>query len=259
MSDGVRLPGVPEAQQDAVLKRYPLRRQRIPIGAGQLSLVLPDDRAWLRKGAWAPAVLRGREPPYWCRIWPAAVCIARQLERAVRVAGEGALADLRVLDLGCGVGVPGVQAAALGARLCSADFEADAVRFAAWNAAAQPGCTHPPTTQLVDWSQGRVEGVFDLVLLSDVTYHETHHVPIRRQLQEVLAPDGCVLHADPCREVSTTFLASLAGDLVSYEWQRRTAFLQHDAVVRMTMLATTPEHLEAWRRRLAAPEDPVDA
>jgi len=255
MTNGMRMPGVPEAQQDPVLKRYPLRRYRIPVGAEQLSIVIPDDRAWLRQGSWAADVLRGKEPPYWCRIWPAAVSIARHLNRVHATLGPEVLDGLRVLDLGCGVGVPGIQAAALGAQLCSADFEADAVRFATWNAKAQPGCAYPPTTQQVDWSQEVVEGTFDLVLLSDVTYHENHHAPIRRQLKQVLAPDGCILHADPERELSTQFLTDLDADYARLAWYRRTAFFEHDTRVRLTLLAQTTEHLDRWRQRLAVPDD----
>jgi len=255
MTNGLRMPGVPEAQQDPVLKRYPLRRLRIPAGKAQLSIVVPDSRAWMRQGAWTAAVLRGKEPPYWCRVWPAAVAIARHLACLDALADGLPLRGLRVLDLGCGVGVPGIQAAAIGAELCSADFEPDAGRFAQWNAQVQPGCSHPPTTQHVDWSQGTVTGTFDIVLLSDVTYHETHHVPIRRQLKHCLAENGCVLHADPRRDWSTHFLDQLDGSFARHTWHRRTTYLEHDDEVRLTLFANTAEHLHQWRERLAAPSD----
>lgn len=259
MSDGLRMPGVPEAQQDPVLKRYPLRRQRIPVGSGQLSIVIPDDRAWMRKGAWAPAVLRGKEPPYWCRIWPAAVSVARHFARLGNANQPSSLHGLRVLDLGCGIGLPGIQAAALGAKLCSVDFEADALRFAQWNAEAQPSCLFAPTIQQVDWSQDIVAGTFDLVLLSDVSYHETHHAPIRRQLDQALAADGCVLHADPVRELSTRFLEQLDQSYARLAWQRRTAYQDQVADIRLTLLARSPQHLARWSKILAVRDDVTHA
>lgn len=255
MSDPVRMPGVPDAQRDPVLRRYPLRRLRIPVGPGQLSIVIPDDRAWLREGTWAHDVLRGKEPPYWCRIWPSAVAVARHLVRARGQTDSNTFAGMRVLDLGCGLGVPGVQAAALGAELCSVDFESDALSFAHWNAKAQPGCLIPPTTQQVDWALGAVAGTFDLILLSDVTYHENHHAPVRRQVATALADGGCVLHADPGRDRSTDFLSEQNGDFARASWQRATTFLDLKADVRLTLLARTATDLQTWRERLCVPSD----
>ena len=258
MTNVAQARGVPEAQKDPVLKRYPLRRLRLPVGSGQLSVVVPDDRAWMRKGTWAAEVLRGKEPPYWCRIWPAAVSIARQLVRSRSDGEEAPLAGVRVLDLGCGVGVPGIQAAQLGAEVCSVDVESDALAFAHWNARMQPGCLIAPTKQQVDWSVANVAGKFDLVLLSDVTYHKDHHGPICQQLSRVLADGGCVLHADPGRDASTLFLGGLGRDYQRHEWQRHTQFLDLQADIRLTMLARTSESLVRWIERLAVPSDRVD-
>jgi len=255
MSELAKMPGVPDAQQDPVLRRYPLRRLRVPVGPGQLSIVIPDDRAWMRQGTWAHDVLRGKEPPYWCRIWPVAVAIARQLVRARGREQDNAFAGMRVLDLGCGLGVPGVQAAGLGAAVTFVDFEADALAFAKWNAAAQPGCEIPPTTQQVDWALGGVSGSFDLILLSDVTYHRNHHAPLRRQLASALADGGCVLHADPLRELSTSFLAEQRRAFHQTSWQRDTSFLDRRADARLTLLAKTAADMQTWRQHLSAPSD----
>ena len=247
------MPGVPDARRDAVLRRYPLRRLRLPLGSGQLSLVVPDDRAWLREGSWAPAVARGKEPPYWIRIWPAAVAIARLLERSPEVR------DVRVLDLGCGIGVPGVVAARRGARVQFADREPDALRFATWNARANQCAGAPdPVGLRIDWARDIVPGAFDLILLSDVTYHESHHAPVRRQLRVALAEGGAVLHAEPQRVLSGHFLDSLAREgFVSAQWRRDTAFVDLRAQVRLTLLAREGAALSAWRARLGVPATAV--
>ena len=245
MSDGVRMPGVPEAQRDPVLKRYPLRRRRVPIGAANLSLVLPDDRAWLRQGSWAPAVVRGQEPPYWIRVWPVAIALARQLVRA------GSLRGVRLLDLGCGVGVPGVQAAALGAEVCFVDREADALAFARWNAAAQPAALLPTTGRRLDWSLEAVPGAFDVIVLSDVTYHSSHHGPVRRQVDEVLAAGGCVLHGDPCREQSGRFLAEMrAAGFAVRQRQVPTGYDGRQVQARITLMARAEAAAGEWAGRL---------
>lgn len=250
MSAGARMPGVPEARQDAALRRYPLRRLRLPVGAGQLSLVVPDERDWMRDGAWAPAVVRGKEPPYWVRIWPAALAAARAVARL------GDLSDTRVLDLGCGLGVPGVQAAAAGAEVTFADLEPDALAFATWNARSQPGCGGEPAKVQVDWSRQVVPGTFDLLVLSDVSYRELHHRPLRAHLDATLASGGVALHADPHRDAAGEFLAGLGPSFAQASWSRTAELQERRADVRLTLLARDEVALSRWRERFGAPSVP---
>src|SRR5204863_9591659 len=58
------------------------------------------DRAALLAADEAP------EPPYWAHLWSGAVVLATAVPRGAR----------RVLELGCGVGLPGLTAARRGAR-----------------------------------------------------------------------------------------------------------------------------------------------
>ena len=224
------MPGVPEARAHAALRRYPLRRLKLPIQAGQLSLVVPDERAWVRRGSWASDVVRGKEPPYWIRIWPAALAAARAL------AGAGPLQGLRVMDLGCGLGLPGVQAAAAGADVTFVDVQADAIAFACWNARAQPGARRVDALEL-DWASQTVDGQFDLILLSDVSYRALHHRPLRRHLERCLAPGGLALHADPHRELATRFLDELDDRYARASWTRSSVVQDREAEVRLTLLS----------------------
>ncbi len=175
-----------------MLRRYALRRVRLPVGAATLSLVLPDASDWIRRGVWADATEAGAEPPYWVQVWPAAVAAARLLARLPSLTGQ------RVLDLGCGLGVPGVAAARAGAMVTFADREPDALAFAGWNA-AYVAASAPATTRLLDWSAATLDGRFDVIVLADVSYRPAHHVALQRHIRECLAEGGVVLHADPFR------------------------------------------------------------
>ena len=240
MSKPPQLPGVPEARRDPRLRRFPLRRLRVPIGAGQTSLVVPDEQVWRRRGTWTADVTRGKEPPYWIRIWPAALAVARTLMRLRGLDGY------RVLDLGCGLGLPGVVAAGAGARVTFADVEPDALAFAAWNARQQPGCVHDPTPRLVDWSRDVVDGLFDLIVLSDVSYHGKHHAPLRRHLAAALGRGGAALHADPHRELSDEFLGSLTSTHATAHTTTRTTIQDRCADVRLTWIAADRAALGSW-------------
>src|SRR5689334_14192318 len=114
---------VPEARLDPVLRRYPLRRHRLSVAGGALSIVAPDGGDWLHTGGWSTRAQAGQEPPYWADVWPSSVAIARWLCRRRDLAG------MRALDLGCGIGVPGTAAARQGAAVVFADREADALAF----------------------------------------------------------------------------------------------------------------------------------
>ena len=230
---------VPEAMNDPRLRRYRLRRLRIPVGAGQVDLVVPDAREWLREGSWVGATERGAEPPYWVNIWPASVAVARSLVREVRPAGKS------VLDLGCGLGVPGVVAASAGAAVTFADQQEDALAFASWNAErAHPEHARPRCERL-DWSRTVVAGTFDVLVLADVSYRLLHHAPLLRHVDQCLAAGGLVLHADPFRSESDTFLKALAQRLCVGQLEQHVHFEGRRVRVRLACAARSRDELPA--------------
>src|SRR5947209_6882193 len=68
--------------------------------------------------------------PYWADIWPA----ARMLAKAVAKEDWSTYAQLgerlQVLELGCGLGVPGLTALACGLDVIFSDYDLTAVNFA---------------------------------------------------------------------------------------------------------------------------------
>lgn len=231
---------VPEAIQHPALRRYALRCLRLPLGGAVLPLALPDAQDWRRRGQWAEATARGAEPPYWVQVWPASVALARLLWRFQRLEGQ------RVLDLGCGLGIPGIAAARLGALVTFADREQDALHFAQWNATRMSTAAAAPATQRIDWSRDVVAGRFDFVLLADVSYRTPHHAPLRRQLEHALAPGGCIVHADPMRAESRVFLSELEKDFATLETTKVTHFGDKRIEVRLVVAARERDDLARW-------------
>ena len=66
--------------------------------------------------------------PYWAELWTSALVLAEQCLVSPVIGGK------RVLDLGCGLGLTGIAAAAAGAEVLFTDYEEDALAFAEWNA-----------------------------------------------------------------------------------------------------------------------------
>ena len=59
--------------------------------------------------------------PYWAELWPSGLALARAL--------PARLDGLRVVELGCGLGVPSLVAAARGARVTAIDWAAEAIEL----------------------------------------------------------------------------------------------------------------------------------
>jgi predicted nicotinamide N-methyase len=236
---------VPQAKQHATLRRYALRRLRLPLGGGSLSMVVPDAGDWIRRGQWTEAAERGAEPPYWVQVWPASVAVARLLWR------QGGLAGRRVLDLGCGLGVPGLAAAAAGAHATFADREADALAFAQWNGEQiAPGRI---AAQRLDWSREVLAGSFDVVVMADVSYRPVHHHALHRHVASCLLPGGVVVHADPHRREATPFVQALGERLPMVVATRDTAVEDRRVPVRLCVAGRDEAVLRAWQRTLGDP------
>lgn len=148
--------------------------------------------------------------PYWADLWPSAVALARSLSRpSARHVPEERLAGRRVVELGCGVGLPSAVALARGARVTATDHYAAALDFAHYNALANLG--YGPCTRLLDWHAPRTEGIgcFDLVLAADVLYEERNVPALAALIPTLLAPGGEVLIADPRRKNAPSFLETM--------------------------------------------------
>ncbi|MCY2956071.1 MAG: methyltransferase domain-containing protein [Planctomycetota bacterium] len=231
---------VPAARTDPCLKRYPLRRLRLPVANGTLDVVVPDAGAWLHTGGWSERAARGEEPPYWADVWPAAVAVARLLCR------RGSLFGQRCLDLGCGIGVPGIAAARLGAAVTFADREPDALAFAAWNARRQPAAEALVTTRVHDWHAGSLAGAFDLLLLADVTYRVVHHRPVLQQMAASLLGGGIAIHADPYRREVAGFLVQAKASFACCELALSTHWDGQRIPIRVCVFAEQQVTLDRW-------------
>jgi predicted nicotinamide N-methyase len=134
--------------------------------------------------------------PYWAELWPAGLALAQAL--------PADLAGTRVVELGCGLGVPSLVAAARGAEVTAVDWAADAIALLRENAARNDLRLDAVRA---DWRS--YDGCFDLALAADVLY-ESRNVDPLAELIPRLAPLALVGLAG--RSYEARFL-----DLVAYE------------------------------------------
>jgi predicted nicotinamide N-methyase len=167
--------------------------QSIDLASGDLRLLQPEDAADIPDDgpvAWAPIA------PYWSVLWRSGVALARELD------GEE-LDGRRVVELGCGLGVPSIAAARAGANVLATDECPEALTLLERNAEANDVRL---TTAMVEWAKPDElisQAPFDLVLAADLLYKPTS-VDLLMSLLPRLAPEAWV--AEPGRPAGTAFM-----------------------------------------------------
>jgi predicted nicotinamide N-methyase len=172
--------------------------QTVDLPSGELRLLQPREAAELPD---AGAVELAPLAPYWAVLWRSGVALARELDSAAR--GSATLRGLRVVELGCGLGVPSIAAARAGAAVLATDACAEALPLVERNARENGVGVETAT---VDWKRPDdllERAPFDVVLAADVLYERGSVAPLLSLLPR-LAPEAWL--ADPGRPAAGVFL-----------------------------------------------------
>ena len=138
--------------------------------------------------------------PYWAELWPSGVALADAL-------GERDVAGLRVVELGCGLAVPSIAAAARGARVLATDWSPDAVALARRNARRNGVSIEAAVSSWTAPERLVREAPWDLVLAADILYERRNVDVLLDLLPRLVDRGGTVLLADPARPPTIGFLA----------------------------------------------------
>ena len=201
---------------------YDLRDYEVDAGPKMLKITGPEvyrselDRATARSTAqrYASAeLLHGRDglapspesrsgaEVNWAELWPSSRAMASYFGHCVRMRSVDAV------DVSCGLGTAGLGAAAKGARVELLHHDAEALRFAKFNA-MQNGFPHV-TTREFDWKTDRLPGNAGSLIFADVLYSEANFEHVFRMLSDNLSPGRTAFLAEPGRLVATSFFEEL--------------------------------------------------
>lgn len=179
----------PDALVDAVV-------ERVELPGGEVVRARPRSFDAVRE---AEALAGpGRPTPYWASQWPSGVALARY------VAAQD-LAGMRVLEVGCGLGLPAVAAARAGAAVLATDLSVEAVVYAAHNLALNG---LEGEVAAADWRDLAALGgaPWDLVIGADLLYRPDNHESLQALLPSLTRGEAWI--ADPGRGGCRDFLAT---------------------------------------------------
>jgi predicted nicotinamide N-methyase len=139
--------------------------------------------------------------PYWAELWDSSLAIIEFLAETLPARFD--VPRLSVLDLGCGMGLTGTVAAALGARVLFADLEPEALLFARLNAIDYAARVR---TRRLNWQTARLTERFDLIIGADILYEKAQWPFLEPFWRGHLRPGGAVLLGEPGRQTGDLFL-----------------------------------------------------
>ena len=170
------------------LVKLPLDRMKFQIGG----LFWPMDV--VRDEAAQLGVTADRELyPFGLMIWESAVVLADVMdERGQQLHGR------KILELGCGVGLPGLVAQQQGAYVVQTDHDALALALCRHNAALN---RITGVEQFVgDWQDWTHAQRYDLVIGADIIYDTADYEVLEKVFRNTVAPRGEILLTDPMRQ-----------------------------------------------------------
>lgn len=150
-------------------------------------------------------VLKGKDPfkdvsefPFWVKLWEAAIVLADVAGTLPPATGP------RLLELGAGMGAPGLVAAAKGFQVTLSDFEERILNFQRVSAAAsglRVDC------RFIDWTKPPAMEPFATILGAEILFREELIPHLFKLFDRLLAPGGSIyLCHDLRRKTLYTFL-----------------------------------------------------
>jgi SAM-dependent methyltransferase len=171
--------------------------------------------------------------PYWTDLWPASRMLGKAILKEDTLFAQPSRAPTdekpqvtTALEVGCGLGLPGIVALSRGLHVVFSDYDATALRFAADNARANgfapvEDTPRPGTFDLLqlDW-RSPPEGLqVPIILGADLIYEVRNVAPLVQLVKRLLAPGGTCLLSDQDRVPAGVLRQTLDEEGMSYTTQ----------------------------------------
>ncbi len=188
---------IPDSVQDIVKrlsKKYELDFEAVTVRGREFYFLHLADIEPLVAGK--DIFANASEFPFWVKIWEASMVMANLM------AAMPVKQDRRILELGSGLAAAGIVGAAFGHDVTITDYEQEIMDFVHVSAAVN-GCEAQAHTATLDWlNPSDLGGKFDVIIGSEVLFHERFFQPLLDCFEKYLKPDGVIYMAHDRRRKS---------------------------------------------------------
>ncbi|MDA3926211.1 MAG: methyltransferase domain-containing protein [Kiritimatiellae bacterium] len=179
------------------------------ITAGELTLTIetPPDLDKLLETAAQESPHSVDAIPYYSILWPSAIALAKHLSENCAL-----LKGARVIELGCGLGLPSILCARMGAEVIATDFHPGNEQWLQHNAALNQATLN---YQQLDWNTFVAADPdlpippVSLIIGSDLIYERKHIAALVCAINALCSPGGNVIIADPGRDHLQLFASTM--------------------------------------------------
>ncbi len=175
----VNIPNEIKPLYEKLAQKFSLEWVPLTIRGKTIQILKPKDIEALLEGEELQNI---EKFPFWARIWEASLILADFL---ATIPPKG-----RVLELGAGLGVAGLVAAAFGHQVVAGDSDELCLEFVRVTAAANG--LENIKIEKVDWQEPPPLGQFEMIIGSEIVYSGRHFESLFQIFRQYLAPKGVI-------------------------------------------------------------------
>lgn len=188
----------------------PLQLEHIDLGIATISLYVPEPKSV--QTAYHAEIAAGRPVgfPYWAKIWPSAIALAKFLANR-----PGLYSGKTVVELAAGLGLPSLVTAMWAGKVITSDYIPAAVDV------IKKSVIHNRYRNMevleMDWNKLPEKLHGDLLLLSDINYDQDEFLQLKLLVEKFIGQGTTILLATPQRLTAKPFVAAIAGFITEQE------------------------------------------
>ena len=146
--------------------------------------------------------------PYWAKVWPSAIAVLKVLK-----AHPYLIQNKHVLEIGAGIGLPGLMMAGITKSIQISDYNLEAVELLRKNI-AQLQLQNVQAMQL-DWNTIPENITAEVVILSDVNYDPSQFETLTKLIEKFIHQGCTIILSTPQRIMASPFVLELASYIVA--------------------------------------------